>query len=224
MGEIRYRQHTRGSTTLVIKGSTVLEDLKVGDSIAVNGVCLTATEVTPPFFYADVMPETLRKTNLYQLRPGDKVNLERALTAGGRLGGHIVTGHVDGTGIILAEKKEGIALIKKISAPPEVGDFLIEKGSVAVDGISLTVVEVTGNAFTVSLVSHTVRNTTLGFKKKGDTVNLEADILGKYIYKLFYRTFLEGKLTAENYKNISIVNNNKEEGLSLKFLRDKGII
>jgi riboflavin synthase len=178
LGEILSQQRAKDSVVLAIKGKIVLEDLKEGDSIAVNGVCLTVTGISSTAFYADVMPETLRKTSLYELKNGDMVNLERALPVGGRLGGHFVSGHIDGTGTILTEKREGNAQIKRISAPYQVIRYVIEKGSVAVDGISLTVVEVDKNSFSVSLIPHTSKFTTLGYKKPGDKVNLEADMLG----------------------------------------------
>lgn len=184
LGELVNRQSASSGTYLVIKGTRVMDDLALGDSIAVNGVCLTVARLSSFSFHADVMPETLRKTNLYMLKPGDKVNLERALPVGGRLGGHFISGHVDGVGQIIAEKRETNALVKKISAPPEVMRYTIKKGSIAVDGTSLTVVEVGENWFTVSLIPHTVQQTTFLTKRGGDTVNLEADMLAKYVEKL----------------------------------------
>ncbi len=184
LGELVNRQSASSGTYLVIKGTRVMDDLALGDSIAVNGVCLTVARLAASSFYTDVMPETLRKTNLYMLKPGDKVNLERALPVGGRLGGHFISGHVDGVGEIIAEKREGNALVKKISAPPEVMRYTIKKGSIAVDGTSLTVVELGESWFTVSLIPHTVQQTTFLTKRSGDTVNLEADMLAKYVEKL----------------------------------------
>ncbi|MDO9534581.1 MAG: riboflavin synthase [Bacillota bacterium] len=184
LGEILGRQHYKDSIALLIRGIKVMEDIKEGDSIAVNGVCLTVAKISPVAFYADVMPETLRKTNLHELKAGEKVNLERALTMGGRLGGHFVSGHIDGTGIIISEKREGNAQIKIISAGNQVTRYVLEKGSIAIDGVSLTVVNVDKDNFSVSLIPHTAKLTTLGYKKPGDRVNLEADMLGKYVEKL----------------------------------------
>ncbi|AEF93935.1 riboflavin synthase, alpha subunit [Desulfotomaculum nigrificans CO-1-SRB] len=158
--------------------------MKVGDSIAVNGVCLTVTTFGDGAFTADVMAETLAKTNLRELRPGSKVNLERALRLGDRLGGHLVSGHVDGVGTIVALERQDIATLVTIEAPPQVMKYIIKKGSVAIDGTSLTVVDFDQNKFQVSLIPHTAHATVLGGKKIGETVNLEADILGKYIERL----------------------------------------
>lgn len=169
---------------LKIKAVAVLEDAAVGDSIAVNGICLTVASLEKSSFVADVMPETLRRTNLERLRAGEKVNLERALPAAGRFGGHIVTGHIDGVGRIVQRLQEGNAVVFKIMAPAEILKLTIEKGSMAVDGISLTVVRAEKESFTVSLIPHTASMTTLGFKSAGDIVNLEGDIIGKYIEKI----------------------------------------
>ena len=164
--------------------SKVLEDVKLGDSIAVNGVCLTATAFSDGSFTADAMAETLAKTNLGKLKPGSKVNLERALRLGDRLGGHWVSGHVDGVGSIVRIEKHDIATLITIQAPAQVMKYIIKKGSVGIDGTSLTVVDFTGDSFQVSLIPHTAHATILGSKGIGDTVNLESDILGKYIEKL----------------------------------------
>ncbi|WP_027351991.1 riboflavin synthase [Desulfotomaculum nigrificans] len=172
------------SAKLHILAAKVLADVKVGDSIAVNGVCLTVTTFGDGAFTADVMAETLAKTNLRELRPGSKVNLERALRLGDRLGGHLVSGHVDGVGTIVALERQDIATLVTIEAPPQVMKYIIKKGSVAIDGTSLTVVDFDQNKFQVSLIPHTAHATVLGGKKIGETVNLEADILGKYIERL----------------------------------------
>lgn len=169
---------------LTIKAATVLEGTRTGDSIAVNGVCLTVTKMTENSFSADVMPETLRRSSLGALRAGSHVNLERAMSAEGRFGGHIVTGHIDGTGKIHSVKKEGNAVLVSISAPKEILRLIVEKGSVAIDGISLTVTGVTETDFSVSLIPHTAEVTTLLSKKAGDIVNLENDIVGKYVERL----------------------------------------
>lgn len=192
---------TRGSKSikLTLMGSVVLEDVKLGDSIAVNGVCLTVTEYTGQQFTVDVMAETMDKTNLGELKPGNKVNLERALRLSDRLGGHIVSGHIDGIGTIINQEKVDIAVLTEIKAPPEVLKYVVKKGSVTIDGISLTVVDYSKEAFTVSLIPHTAKLTTLGFKKKGDRVNLEGDVLGKYIERL-----MEGHKDTGTKKNISL--------------------
>jgi len=188
------------SAQLVIGARNILEDIRVGDSIAVNGVCLTATAFSDRGFTADVMAETLARTDLGRLKPGSFVNLERSLRLGERLGGHLVSGHIDGTGTIVRQEKHDIAVVVTIQAPAAVTRYLIEKGSVAVDGISLTVVEVAGGQFSVSLIPHTARNTTLGHKKIGHTVNLESDIIGKYVEKFLggrQETGRESKITLD---------------------------
>ncbi len=163
---------------------TVLEDLKIGDSIAVNGACLTATEVSSNSFSADVSSETLRVTNLGTLHSGSRVNLERALRASDRLGGHLVQGHVDDTAKILAIRKDGDTLVFTISVPESIRQYIVTKGSIAVDGISLTINACNDKSFTCTIIPHTVQQTTLGFKKVGDIINLESDIIGRYVEKL----------------------------------------
>ncbi|RDV84721.1 riboflavin synthase [Ammonifex thiophilus] len=202
----RVRRIVRGpaSAQLEIEARRVLEDLRVGDSVAVNGACLTVTRLGSGSFWADAMAETLRRTNLGELGPGDRVNLERALRLGDRLGGHLVTGHVDGVGRILRKEREDVAWVLSIAAPSQVTPYLIEKGSVAVDGVSLTVVEVKGDIFKVALIPHTADHTVLGSKGPGDKVNLEADLIGKYV-----RRFLE-------------VLQEKKEGITWEFLRNSG--
>ncbi|OAT81723.1 riboflavin synthase [Desulfotomaculum copahuensis] len=177
---------TRGtdSARLHITARKVLDGLAIGDSVAVNGVCLTVVARDEQSFAADVMAETLAKSNLGALSPGRRVNLERALRLGGRLGGHLVSGHIDGVGTITRREEHDIAVLVTIGAPPEVMRYVVKKGSVAVDGISLTVVDLDAAGFQVSLIPHTAGATTLGFKKPGDTVNLEADLIGKYVEKL----------------------------------------
>ena len=172
------------SGSLQIQASTVLEGTKTGDSIAVNGVCLTVTKLTKSSFTADVMAETFRRTNLGNLGKNSRVNLERAMAADGRFGGHIVSGHIDGTGIISRIKEEGNAVWIYISAPQTILNLIVEKGSVAVDGISLTVAAVSDKEFAVSVIPHTRENTALSGKKTGAVVNLENDIIGKYVQKL----------------------------------------
>ncbi|MGN0736602.1 riboflavin synthase [Treponema porcinum] len=172
------------SGSVQIQASTVLEGTKTGDSIAVNGVCLTVTKLTKSSFTADVMAETFRRTNLGNLGKNSRVNLERAMAADGRFGGHIVSGHIDGTGIISRIKEEGNAVWIYISAPQSILNLIVEKGSVAVDGISLTVAAVSDKEFAVSVIPYTRENTALSGKKTGAVVNLENDIIGKYVQKL----------------------------------------
>ena len=169
---------------LEIQAKLVLEGTKVGDSIAVNGVCLTVTSLRDGGFTADVMPETLRRSNLGELRGGDSVDLERAMAADGRFGGHMVSGHIDGTGTITGLRREGIATWVTIAAPPEILRYIVEKGSIAIDGVSLTVAAVTERDFSVSLIPHTGSRTVLLQKGPGSQVNLENDIVGKYVARL----------------------------------------
>lgn len=172
------------SSQLCINANKILEDTKIGDSIAVNGVCLTVTSIKSNLFTADVMAETLRRSNLGSLLPQSKVNLERAMPANGRFGGHIVSGHIDGTGTIVETKPEGNAVWIKINCSDNLLKYIIHKGSITIDGISLTVAKVTDSDFSVSIIPHTAANTTLLQKKSGDVVNLENDVVGKYIEKL----------------------------------------
>lgn len=171
------------SARLHIEATKIMSDVKLGDSIAVNGVCLTVCSLTSSSFEADVMNETLQRTSLGCLARGFQVNLERAMAANGRFGGHIVSGHIDGTGTIESFVKDGIATIVNISTTPQITHYIIEKGSIAIDGTSLTVTEVhlDQNTFSVSLIPHTKENTILLSKKIGDAVNLENDIIAKYL-------------------------------------------
>lgn len=173
-----------GGGVIAIKASRVLEDVQLGDSIAVNGVCLTVTRFDNSSFQADVMPETIRRTSLAELKNGSPVNLERALTLKSRLGGHIVSGHIDGVGTIESLTEENNAVLMKISASADILKFIVEKGSVALDGISLTVAGVTASDFTVSLIPHTRQVTNLKSKKQGSPINIENDVVGKYVEKL----------------------------------------
>ena len=172
------------SGSIAIKARKVLEGTRIGDSIAVNGVCLTVVSLRPDGFTADVMAETIRRTSLGSCQPGDPVNLERAMAADGRFGGHIVAGHIDGVGTIRSAVPEGNAVWITIEAPPQILRYIVEKGSIAIDGISLTVAYVDESVFKVSVIPHTAAETTLLSKKAGDIVNLENDIVGKYIEKL----------------------------------------
>lgn len=184
VGTVNAVVNTGSSSGVRINAKTVLEGTKTGDSIAVNGVCLTVTKMGSGWFEADVMNETLRRSSLGSLSQGSPVDLERAMAAGGRFGGHIVSGHIDGTGSIVSMKNDGIAVWITIAADSRILRYIVEKGSVAIDGISLTVAKVTDNDLCVSVIPHTLKNTVLGFKKAGDTVNLENDIIGKYVEKL----------------------------------------
>ncbi|KXG77291.1 Riboflavin synthase [Fervidicola ferrireducens] len=188
---------------ITISCKKILEDLEIGDSVAVNGVCLTAREVKSDSFVADIMPETLRSTTLSELSAGKRVNLERALKAEGRFGGHMVLGHVDGVGRILRTYPEGNAVVFEIGVPPELMKYIVPKGSIAVDGISLTVQAVNIHGFSVSIIPHTLNTTVLQYKNQGDTVNIETDIIGKYVreYLLNLQENTSGKgLTAEMLK------------------------
>lgn len=184
VGEITGLRQTGTSTVLGVRAKTVLGGTKIGDSIAVNGVCLTVVRLTGDGFDGDVMPETLRRTNLGKLKPKSRVNLERAMAADGRFGGHIVAGHVDGTGTITELKPEGNAVWVTVSAAPELLRYIVEKGSITIDGISLTVAYVDDSCFKVSIIPHTGEETTLLTRTAGYEVNLETDIVGKYVEKL----------------------------------------
>ncbi|MBO4876688.1 MAG: riboflavin synthase [Ruminococcus sp.] len=172
------------SSNIRIRASKVLEGTSLGDSIAVNGVCLTVTAMGSDWFQADVMNETLSRSSLGSLRSGSPVDLERAMAADGRFGGHIVSGHIDGTGTISDIRNDGIAVWYTVSAPSQILRYIVEKGSIAIDGISLTVAKLTDRDFSVSIIPHTAACTVLSQRKTGDTVNLENDIIGKYVEKL----------------------------------------
>ncbi len=169
---------------LSIRATTVLEDVALGDSIAVNGCCLTVAALDGGTWTADVMQETLDKTSLYGVRPGDRVNLERAVTAHTRLGGHIVQGHVDGVGEVTSRTPSDHWEVVEIAMPSGLGRYLVDKGSITVDGVSLTVVEAGDDRFTVSLIPETLARTTLGTRQPGDRVNLEVDVIAKHVEKL----------------------------------------
>ncbi|MCL5040295.1 MAG: riboflavin synthase [Firmicutes bacterium] len=177
---------------LVVLAPGLSQELKIGDSVAVNGVCLTVVSLEGPTLVVDVMPETWEKTNLSRLKRGDRVNLEGALRLGDRLGGHLVTGHVDGTAVIQRMNGEGNALVIEMATNRGLLTYIVPKGSVALDGISLTVVEVRRDSFTVSLIPHTLKATNLQDRRVGDWVNLEVDIIGKYV-----RRFLENPAPEE---------------------------
>ncbi|MXP77143.1 riboflavin synthase [Lachnospiraceae bacterium WCA-9-b2] len=209
MGKIRQILLAGSSGKIQIEARKVLEGTKVGDSIAVNGVCLTVTSLSHDGFTADMMAETYRRSALGQQKVGDLVNLERAMAAGERFGGHIMSGHIDGTGVIEKLRREENAVWVTIRTKPAVLRLIVEKGSVGIDGISLTVASVSETGFQVSVIPHTGEETTLLKKKTGDLVNLENDIVGKYVEKL-----------------LGLGNTKKEEGasgLTMDFLKEYGI-
>lgn len=209
MGEVISIGKGVKSAEIGIKAEKVLEGVKLGDSIAVNGVCLTVTAFDRDRFTVDVMAETLRRSNLGNLSDRSKVNLERAVAVGDRLGGHIVSGHIDGKGKITEIVNEDIATWITIEPPYELLKYIVLKGSVAIDGISLTVAEVDEKSFKVSLIPHTKGETTLFSKKVGEEVNLEGDIVGKYVERLFFMREVE---------------ESKNKGVTEDLLREAGFI
>ena len=184
LGTVERVTRGRVSAVIAIRAEHILSDLKIGDSVAVNGVCLTATGLTGHGFTADVMHETLDRSALAGLGPGSRVNLERAMAANGRFGGHIVAGHVDGVGTIAAIEQDDNAIWFTITAPAQVLRYVVEKGSIAIDGISLTVARVETDRFAVSVIPHTAAVTLLGQRRTGDRVILESDLVGKYVERL----------------------------------------
>lgn len=207
-GKVENLKILPNSAQLTLEGRKVLEGTQIGDSIAVNGVCLTVVKMQGNSFTVDIMLETLEKTNLKQLTRGTHVNLERALQLSTRLGGHLVSGHVDGVGKIQQITPVGIAEVFEISAPASLLKYILPKGSVAIDGISLTVVDLMAQSFSISLIPHTRQETTLGIKGIGDPVNLETDLIGKYVAR-----FLE-KSEEINPKN----------DISMNFLAENGFL
>ncbi|HIS61960.1 MAG TPA: riboflavin synthase [Candidatus Scybalomonas excrementigallinarum] len=197
-GILQEIQRSVNCAKITIQAKKVLEEIQLGDSIAVNGICLTVTSFTKDIFTADVMPETWRRCSISQLSKGQLVNLERAMPMNGRFGGHIVSGHIDGIGKIQGMKREENAVLYEILAEEKILRYVIEKGSIAIDGISLTVTNVTDKSFSVSVIPHTVQNTNLKERKKGEFVNLEADCIGKYVSKFLDVTKKEETIT-ENF-------------------------
>lgn len=197
------------SSRITFRADIIMEDIHLGDSIAVNGVCLTAAALSENTFTADVMAETLRKSNLGNLSPGDHVNLERAMLMGGRLGGHIVSGHTDGTGKIKSMKREENAVWVTVEPQKELMRYIIKKGSAALDGISLTVASADDASFSVSVIPHTGSETTLLEKKPGDIVNIECDVIGKYVEKML---------------GISNSETKKKSGLDMEMLLKNGFV
>ena len=177
------------NNAMTVQASKVTEDLKLGDSIAVNGTCLTAVNFSRTDFSVDLSPETMRRTSLGQLSEGSPVNLERALLASDRMGGHIVQGHVDGTGRVMSSRVDGDSIIFRIRVPKRLNPYIVEKGFIAVDGISLTVVKRGTSSFTLAVIPYTLKNTNLASVSIGDRVNLEADILAKYVESLLDRKY-----------------------------------
>ena len=209
IGEIKGIKNGEKSSKLIVKADKVLDKTKIGDSICTNGVCLTVTDINGGSFEADVMAETLRRSNLGKLSIGSKVNLERALSLETRLGGHIVSGHIDGIGEVISLVKEDNATWVSIKASKELLKYIVFKGSIAIDGISLTVAYVDSEIFKVSIIPHTGDETILLKKKRGETVNLECDVIGKYVEKLL------GLASKEESKKSSI---------SEEFLRENGFL
>ncbi|MBW5409358.1 riboflavin synthase [Brachyspira hampsonii] len=200
------------SKVITIEASKIFDDLHLGDSVAVNGTCLTVSSFDNKIFNADVTQETLNRTNLGSLKNGSRVNLERAMTLSGRFGGHIVSGHIDGVGSIKSMKKDDNAIILTIEVPRQLMKYIVEKGSVAVDGISLTVASLTDNTFSIAVIPHTLKETVLYYKKEGDKVNIENDVIGKYVERLL--TFKEDD--KENS------NDSKKSNITMEFLLKNG--
>ncbi|CDD67825.1 riboflavin synthase alpha subunit [Eggerthella sp. CAG:368] len=200
------------SCVLTVNASRVLEDVHLGDSIATNGVCLTVTSFTSHSFSADVMHETLNRSSLGSLHIGSPVNLERAMLAGGRFGGHIVSGHIDGVGTISSIKEDDNAVWYTVEAPSNILRYIIEKGSITLDGISLTVAKVTNSNFSVSIIPHTRAQTNLASKKVGDVLNLENDLVGKYVERLMLQPIAASQEQPEQ----------KSSGITKEFLSHYG--
>lgn len=200
------------SCVLTVNASRVLEDVHLGDSIATNGVCLTVTSFTSHSFSADVMHETLNRSSLGSLHTGSPVNLERAMLAGGRFGGHIVSGHIDGVGTISSIKEDDNAVWYTVEAPSNILRYIIEKGSITLDGISLTVAKVTNSNFSVSIIPHTRAQTNLASKKVGDVLNLENDLVGKYVERLMLQPIAASQEQPEQ----------KSSGITKEFLSHYG--
>lgn len=198
LGTVESVEDQGDAIRLTIRATTVLEDAGLGDSISVNGCCLTVAARTERLWTADVMQETLDRTSLAGVAPGDRVNLERAVTADKRLGGHIVQGHVDGVGIIRGRTPSEHWEVVEIEMPPELGRYLVDKGSITVDGVSLTVVEARDDSFTVSLIPETLARTTLGSRQPGDRVNLETDVIAKHVEKLLAHGYLDKLIAARS--------------------------
>lgn len=210
IGKVKSIERHANSIRLTVSAKKIMSDIHLGDSISTNGICLTVTTFTNDSFTVDVMPETMMTTNFKNLKVNDEVNLERALSVSGRLGGHIVSGHIDGIGTIIKKYNDDKAIRMSFATSPSILELIVKKGSIAIDGISLTVTDVDTTSFSVSIIEHTQGETTLTSKKIGDTVNLENDVIGKYVQKLFVGT---RPITSENQDN---------KGISLDFLESNG--
>lgn len=208
IGTVRRIERGAASARLTIAAKTVLEGTKLGDSIATNGVCLTVVSITADSFSADVMAESLRRSSLGALQTSSPVNLERAMPANGRFGGHIVSGHIDGTGTVASQKREDNAVWVTVRPPSSLLRYIVEKGSIAIDGVSLTVAAVDETSFSVSIIPHTGAQTILLGKKPGETVNLECDVIGKYVEKLLIPYAADEKPTTS--------------GITMEFLAQNG--
>jgi riboflavin synthase len=208
IGTIQAIQRGAKSSVITIECKIILSDLKIGDSVSVNGVCLTAAKRGSNSFSADVMHETINRSSIGALKTGSRVNLERAMPVNGRFGGHIVTGHIDGTGIVSAINKDDNAVLYTVKTSGKILKYIVEKGSIAIDGISLTVTGVTNDSFGVSVIPHTAESTILSEKRAGDNVNLENDIIGKYVERLM------------NHK----VSSSGHDGITKEFLTKHGIM
>ncbi|MUT65536.1 riboflavin synthase [Paenibacillus sp. NEAU-GSW1] len=217
VGKMQRASKKHEAMVLTIDASVVMQGVAIGDSISVNGVCLTVTSFNASSFTADVMPETFRKSNLQLLRPGQPVNLERAMLAGGRFGGHIVQGHVDGTGVIVSRESDANAVVFSIrTSDDDMMRYIIPKGSITIDGISLTVVEVHKGGFSISIIPHTLKETALFSKQPGETVNFECDVIGKYVEHLLH--FRSGESPLSPAKSAS----SGKGKLSAAFLSENG--
>lgn len=210
MGAVKALEKTLAGTRLTILAKTVMDDLPIGASISVNGACLTVVKRDDKEFTVDVSPETMGVTNLGKLSAGSPVNLERAMKLNERIGGHLVAGHVDGVGTVRERRQEGNGTIIVIEAPPEVFRYCVPKGSITVDGVSLTINEVSDRSFSVMIIPHTAKVTTLGIKQLGDTVNLESDLIGKYVERLLQE---RGQLAS-----------NPTPAIDMEYLKKKGLI
>ena len=197
LGMVKSIKRNTDKQRITLSCQKILEDIHLGDSIAVNGVCLTVVDFDKTTFSADVMNETFSRSSLGALSSGSLVDLERAMSSQGRFGGHVVSGHIDGTGTIRNIRKDGNAIWFEISADEKLLNYIVEKGSIAIDGISLTVADISKNSFQVSIIPHTLKSTVLGFKKRGDIVNLENDIIGKYVKKFIDKSQENKGLTRE---------------------------
>ena len=206
IGKIKSIKNGVKSSILSIQGDRIFEDIHLGDSIAVNGVCLTVISFNNKIFTADVMNETLRRSSLGNLKVGSYVNLERAMSANGRFGGHIVSGHIDGIGKIIKIEKDDNSIWYTIAVKDNLMKYIVEKGSIAIDGISLTIAKVAVNDFSISIIPHTVQETILSHRSVGDIVNIENDVIGKYVEKL---------ITCEKNKKV-------ESNITMDFLIKNG--